>query len=134
MLVEGLRALDADVRAIDVIADDPALLQQRLRLYADRGIRLCLCNGGTGLGPRDHTPEALHAVADREVPGIGEMFRQLSAAHTSLAWLSRACAVQVGGLLAIALPGHPRAVAQGWDIVHPLLAHALAMIDGSTHP
>ena len=62
------------------------------------------------------------------------MFRSESAKHTPLAWLSRAEVVQVGGMLVFALPGSQRAAKQGMDILAPLLAHALAMVDGEGHP
>lgn len=134
VLVRGLRALGALVGDADVLPDGIEPLAGRLRGLAADGVRLCLCTGGTGLGPRDLTPEALCAVADRRVPGLAEMVRSLSAGHTPLAWLSRAEAVQVAGMLVFALPGSPRAAAQGMDIIAPVLAHALAMVEGGKHP
>lgn len=134
VLVEGLRKLNADVTHIEVLPDGLDPLTERLRKLADQGLRLCLCTGGTGLGARDVTPEALQLVADRRVDGLAEMIRSESAKHTQLAWLSRAEVVQVGGMLVIALPGSPRAAQQCMDILAPLLAHALAMIDGGQHP
>ena len=133
LLVERLRALGADVGAAEVHADEAATLAARLRALAAAGARLVLCTGGTGLGPRDVTPEALAQVADRRVSGIAEMFRSESSQHTPLAWLSRAEAVQLGGMLVIALPGSAKAVAQGIDILAPILAHALAMVAGEDH-
>lgn len=133
VLVEGLRRLGARVDDVEVLPDGIDPLAERLRSLAAHGIRICVCSGGTGLGPRDVTPEALRLVADRSVEGLAEMFRSESARHTPLAWLSRASAVQVGRMLVIALPGSPRAARQGVDILGPLLAHALAMIDGEAH-
>lgn len=133
LLVERLHALGADVTPAEVLADDPQALAKRLRALAGQGVRLILCTGGTGLGPRDCTPEALAAVAGRVVPGIGEMFRAQSSQHTVLAWLSRAEAVQLEETLVIALPGNTRAVTQGMDILAPVLAHALKMIAGAGH-
>ncbi|MBV2209378.1 MAG: bifunctional molybdenum cofactor biosynthesis protein MoaC/MoaB [Thermomonas sp.] len=134
VLVEALRKLNADVTHIEVLPDGLDPLTERLRKLTDQGLRLCLCTGGTGLGARDVTPEALQLVADRRVDGLAEMIRSESAKHTQLAWLSRAEVVQVGQMLVIALPGSPRAAQQCMDILAPLLAHALAMIDGGQHP
>jgi molybdenum cofactor synthesis domain-containing protein len=133
LLVERLRALGADVGPAEVRADAAGPLAARLRELAAAGVRLVLCTGGTGLGPRDVTPEALAQVAGRRVPGLAEMFRSESSQHTPLAWLSRAEAVLLGGTLVIALPGSAKAVAQGMDILAPVLAHALAMVAGEGH-
>lgn len=133
VLVDGLRRLGARVADAEVLPDGVDPLAGRLRALADGGVRIAFCTGGTGLGPNDATPEALRAVADRSVDGLAEMFRSESAKHTPLAWLSRAEVVQVGGMLVFALPGSQRAVKQGMDILAPLLAHALAMVDGEGH-
>lgn len=133
LLVERLRALGADTGPAEVLPDEPETLAMRLRELSVSGVQLVLCTGGTGLGPRDTTPEALARVAERHVPGIGELFRNESSQHTALAWLSRAEAVLIGGSLVIALPGSAKAVAQGMDILAPVLAHALAMIAGQGH-
>lgn len=133
LLVERLRALGARVADAELRPDAAAALADRLREMAATGLRLVLCTGGTGLGPRDETPEALAAVVDRRVAGIGAMLRSEGSQHTPLAWLSRADAVIVGGTLVIALPGSAKAVAEGMDILAPVLAHALAMIAGEGH-
>ncbi|MEO5565366.1 MAG: bifunctional molybdenum cofactor biosynthesis protein MoaC/MoaB [Luteimonas sp.] len=134
LLLEGLRKLGAQLEQVEILADGIEPLSTRLRALAAAGVRLCLCSGGTGLSPRDLTPEALRQVADRRVEGLAEMIRSESARHTPLAWLSRAEVVQVGRMLVIALPGSPRAAQQGIDMLAPLLAHALAMIDDGAHP
>ena len=133
LLVERLRALGADTGPAEVRADEAEPLAARLRELAAAGIRLVLCTGGTGLAPRDVTPEALALLGARPVPGIGELFRAESSQHTMLAWLSRAEAVQLGAMLVIALPGSSKAVAQGMEILAPILAHALAMMAGEGH-
>lgn len=134
VLVEGLRSLGAMVGEAEVLADDPVPLTARLQALAGEGVALVLCTGGTGLGLRDHTPEALAALGGREVPGLAEMVRFESYFHTPLAWLSRASAMQVDGCLIVALPGSPRAAAQAFIIIAPVLAHALTMIAGGKHP
>jgi molybdopterin biosynthesis enzyme MoaB len=75
----------------------------------------------------------LSIVADRHIDGIGELFRNESSQHTPMAWLSRANAVLIGHTLVIALPGSSKAVAQGMDILAPVLAHALSMVAGGGH-
>lgn len=109
-------------------------LAAALREEAAKGTGLVLCTGGTGFGPRDLAPEALASVATRDVPGLAELFRSASSAHTPLAWLSRAACGLVGDdTLVICLPGSPKAVAQGMGILGPLLPHALAMMRGQPH-
>lgn len=133
VLVDALRGLGADVGAAELLPDDAQRLAHRLRELSQAGVGLVLTTGGTGLGPRDSTPEALAAVATRRVPGLAEMFRSESRHHTPMAWLSRADAALVDRTLVVAFPGSARAVAQGMGIVGPLLAHARSMIDGEGH-
>lgn len=133
LLVAGLRSLGAELADAEVLADEPLPLTTRLRALADAGTELLLCTGGTGLGPRDHTPEALAALGGIAVPGLAELIRVESSFHTPLAWLSRASAVRLDHCLVVALPGSPRAVTQAFDILAPVLAHALAMIAGKDH-
>jgi len=133
LLVQRLRALGAELGDAEVRPDDEDGLVARLRELAGGGTRLVLCTGGTGLAPRDRTPEALAQVADRHVAGIGELFRSESGRHTPMAWLSRADAVLLGGTLVIALPGSAKAVAEGMDILAPILGHALDMVAGGGH-
>ncbi|MGY8562996.1 bifunctional molybdenum cofactor biosynthesis protein MoaC/MoaB [Paracidovorax citrulli] len=132
-LVEGLQALGGSVIAAEVLPDGVQPLAGRLQALEASGVRLCLCTGGTGLGPRDLTPEALLAVGGRRVDGLAQMVRSLSAQHTPMAWLSRADVVQLGKMLVFALPGSPRAASQCLDILAPVLGHALQMIDGGDH-
>ena len=133
LVVERLRALGADVAPAELYPDEAHLLAERLRELASKGARLVLCAGGTGLGPRDHTPEALALVADRHVAGIGELFRTEGSRHTPMAWLSRTDAILINRTLVIALPGSTKAVAEGMDILAPILGHALSMVAGGGH-
>ncbi|QDA57077.1 bifunctional molybdenum cofactor biosynthesis protein MoaC/MoaB [Thermomonas aquatica] len=133
LLEQLLQAMGADVRR-RLLADGIAPLAAALREEAALGTPLVLCTGGTGFGPRDLAPEALAQVATRAVPGLAELFRGASSAHTPLAWLSRNASALVGdGTLVLLLPGSPKAVAQGMDILGPLLPHALAMMRGRPH-
>jgi molybdenum cofactor biosynthesis protein MoaC len=131
-LVHALERLGAVVGR-ELLPDGIEPLRGRLLQLAREDVRLCICTGGTGLGPRDSTPEALLEAGGVEVEGLAEMFRSESRHYTPLAWLSRARAVRIGRMLAIALPGSPRAARQGMEILAPLLAHAVAMADGAAH-
>ena len=108
---------------------DQAAIAVALRALAG-GADVVLTTGGTGLGPRDVTPEATRAVLDREAPGIAEALRHASLAITPFAMLSRATAGLAGRTLVVNLPGNPKAVREEWSVLAPVLAHAVATARG----
>jgi molybdopterin adenylyltransferase len=112
-----------------VLPDDAAALQAEIIELADSGqTDLVLTSGGTGLSPRDRTPQATAALIDYEVPGIAEAIRAASVVKTKSAMLSRALAGVRGRTLIVNLPGSPKAVEESLDVVLPVLPHALELL------
>jgi molybdopterin adenylyltransferase len=112
-----------------VLPDDAAALQAELIELADsRAADLILTSGGTGIAPRDRTPQATAAVLDYEVPGIAEAIRAASIAKVKTAMLSRALAGVRDRTLIVNLPGSPRAVEETLDVIYSVLPHALELL------
>jgi len=132
-LVQLLTDLGAEIVATKILSDDLDPLVQSLTDFADRDdVNLIITTGGTGLGPRDNTPEATQHVIEREAPGIAEAIRAESLKVTPLAMLSRGiCGVRSGTLI-INLPGSPKAVKETFAVIAPVLSHALDLLAGRT--
>jgi molybdopterin adenylyltransferase len=131
LLKELLEALGAEVADPYVIPDDQPQIEQLLAALADGGqLDLILTTGGTGLAPRDRTPEATRAVAERFAPGFGEAMRAASLSATPRAMLSRAIAVVRKKTLIINMPGSPKACREHFAVIAPVLDHAIETLRG----
>lgn len=130
-VADALRALGFDVPTLAVVADERAEIAARLRALAAHH-DLVVTTGGTGLGPRDVTPEATRDVVDREAPGFGEEMRRRSAERFPRAILSRATAGSLGRCLVLNVPGSPRGAVECIGHVAGPLVHAVELLRGGT--
>ena len=130
-----LTKLGANIIAADIIADEQEEIARHIKeTIAAHSPRLFVLTGGTGMGPRDVTPDALEQVCEKMVSGLGELLRHDGAnKYTSHAWLSRCTAGIYKQTLIISLPGRPKAVKEGIEMLEHLLPHALAMVSGEDH-
>ena len=128
-MTEILQEAGIEVIATQLVPDEHDDIAAAIIQFADQA-DLILTSGGTGLAPRDVTPEATRSVLDREAPGIAEAMRAETARLQPLAWLSRAVAGQRGTTLVINLPGNPKAVRECLDVLVPMLPHALKLSAG----
>ena len=132
VIEEALRRLGFHVAETHVVPDERAQLSALLAAIADEGrAQLVVTTGGTGLSPRDVTPEATLDVADRLVPGIAEAMRAHSMRITPRAMLSRGTAVLRKRTLIVNLPGSPKAVRENWEVLAPALEHGLEILTGA---
>jgi len=129
---ERVEALGWEVVCCGVVPDEKEKLKEEMIRIADRErVPLLLTTGGTGLAPRDSTPDATLEVIEKQVPGIAEAMRQESLKKTRHAMLSRAVCGVRGQTLIINLPGSPKAVHECLDVVIPVIPHALELLQGS---
>jgi molybdenum cofactor synthesis domain-containing protein len=118
-----------------LVPDDEDTIAATLEKLSDQGTALILTVGGTGLGPRDRTPEATRRVIDREAPGLAEAMRSLSAQSNPFAWLSRGVAGLRDSTLIVNLPGSRRGAEESMTSILPLLAHGVEVAaGGQSHP
>lgn len=129
LLKDMLKRIKAEVRYYEILPDEKALIREKLLEYCGK-VDLILTTGGTGLAPRDVTPDATLEVIDKEVPGLTEAMRGEGFKKTGRAILSRAVAGIRGQTLIINLPGSPRAVRETIEVVMDVLPHAIEKIKG----
>jgi len=131
LAVQRLESEGATINRYEVVPDDSSAIRAAVLKYADQyRVDLVLTTGGTGLGRRDNTPEAIDDLIERELPGVAETIRDHGQERTPFAMLSRGRAGVRGTTVIIAVPGSPQAVSDALDTLFPGLPHAFAMLSG----
>jgi molybdopterin adenylyltransferase len=132
-LADSLRSAGFTVQKPEVIPDEREQIANRLRHIAQNKLAdVIITTGGTGVAPRDVTPEAVRDVIDREIPGFGELMRQSGRAATPLASLSRGMAGAAGTVLIVALPGSPKGAMESLGAILELVPHVHDLLNGRT--
>jgi len=129
-IAEALKGL-GDVKYYDILPDERDMIRERILEYVDK-VDVVITTGGTGLSPRDVTPEATRDIIEREVPGIAEAMRMEGLKKTKRAMLSRAVAGVRGRTLIINLPGSQKAVKENLAVIIDIIPHAVEKIKGDT--
>lgn len=127
---EILREMGMEIMGRRIIPDEREMIRRTLLEWCDGGADLIVTTGGTGVSPRDVTPDATLDVIDREIPGMAEAMRRQSAAVTPHAMISRAMAGIRGRTLIINLPGSPKGARENLAVLRPALGHAIEKIKG----
>ena len=126
-----LKKIGAEIVHSEILPDDKAKIKRKLISLCKKS-DLIITTGGTGVSPRDITPDATIEVIDYEIPGMAEAMRRESLKKTPRAMISRAVAGVRGETLIINLPGSPKAVKENLEVILPVLTHAIEKIKGST--
>lgn len=128
---EMLESADITIAKYEIVPDSQSTVERKLREWADGGeVALVVTTGGTGLAPRDVTPDATMNVIEYEVPGISEAMRAEGLKHTPMSMISRAVAGVRNGVLIVNLPGSPKGVRENLAVVLPVLNHAIELLAG----
>lgn len=132
-IVSKLKKSGIDVSKYFIISDDEESIRNNALLLSETGIQLAIFTGGTGLSPRDITPETLKPLIDREIPGVMEAARSYGQQRTPYAMLSRGIAGFIGQMLVLTLPGSVRGVEETMDALFPQLLHVFKVATGARH-
>src|SRR5580658_4433802 len=133
IIVEMLEAVRAEVRHYSVVPDEKTRIQQQIREWVAEDIHFIFTTGGTGLGPRDHTADAVKELLERDADGIAEAMRVYGQMRTPMAMMGRGVAGAVGETLIVTLPGSPNGARESLEAILPAVFHARKMMKGGGH-
>lgn len=133
ILVERLKQIGLEVPYYTIIPDESKAIQEQINICTQNGTRLLLITGGTGLSPRDITPETVAPLLDREIPGVMEAARSYGQARMPYAMLSRGVCGFIGDMLVLTLPGSKRGAQETFDALFPQLLHVFKIARGVRH-
>lgn len=128
---EMLKGIGAEIKHYEILPDEKEMIKEKLIEFSPK-VDLILTTGGTGLSPRDVTPDATREVIDKEIPGIAEIMRSEGMKKTRRSMLSRAVAGVREQTLIVNLPGSPKAVKENLEVILDILSHAIEKIKGET--
>lgn len=132
-IIEKLKNTSLNIAAYTIIPDEPAAIEREVKHWCAEGIDLLIFTGGTGLSPRDVTPETVQPLLDREVPGIVEAMRSYGQERTPYAMLSRSVAGIKDQTLVVTLPGSTKGAKESMDAIFPAVLHVFAIMKGAPH-
>jgi len=132
-IIEKLEACKVEIADYIIIPDETETIQQKVKEYVSQNLNMVIITGGTGLSPRDATPEAIQPLLDKRIPGIEEAIRSYGQQRTPYSMLSRSVAGLIGNTLIMALPGSTRGAAESMDAVFPHLLHIFRVMKGARH-
>lgn len=133
LLRDRTRELGWDALEVEILPDERQLIAARLRTIADENLAdVVIATGGTGVAPRDVTPEAVKDVLEKEIPGLGELMRLEGLKATPLASLSRSLGATRGRTLLIAVPGSPKGALESLNAIVKLVPHIVDLLNGRT--
>ncbi|MBT8260537.1 MAG: bifunctional molybdenum cofactor biosynthesis protein MoaC/MoaB [Bacteroidia bacterium] len=132
-IIEKLKASNVEILDYIIIPDEKDVIQNKVKNYENEGSDLIIFTGGTGLSPRDVTPEALEDIIDRHIPGIEEAIRNYGQNRTPYSMLSRSVAGTLNQTLILALPGSTNGAKESMDAIFPSVLHIFGILKGARH-
>lgn len=133
VIIEKLEKHGVNILEYQVIPDERPIIIEKVEEFSKKGTNILIFTGGTGLSPRDNTPEAIRPLLEKEIPGIEEAIRAYGQQRTPYSMLSRSVAGMVGNTLVLALPGSSKGAEESIDAIFPAILHIFKVMEGARH-